>query len=344
MFVCKIKNDDSVSPVLVRLYGGNVLPRDAPIRTLTEVTETLLFYKLGELGYGAKLLGSFDGGRLEEFLVGTTMSLEDYVTNPNVSRALAKVMARYHRINLPLIRKPWDIADISNKCLAKFKQVHPEFAGCYQTRGQNLGEFERVRSLVEFDAVEFTDWICKVLSAMKTRIVFTHNDANRSNIIVKGSPPDLDAADLDQRLLLIDCEFSGYSYRGQDIGNAFCMRKFDFAGEKFISGYEYPDEDDRRQYVEAYVEEMRNSGHYSDWDEDGIDSVDHILMEAELGTIFTRLINVVWFLRDIDMWKGILEKRALVDPEFSNKGMNIMPEFVTERRKLFVKKYPQFNF
>jgi len=30
--------------------------------------ETLLFTKLGELGLGAKLLGIFDGGRIEEFI------------------------------------------------------------------------------------------------------------------------------------------------------------------------------------------------------------------------------------------------------------------------------------
>ena len=340
--MCKIKNDSTVPPVLLRLYGGNVLPRDAPIRTLNEVTETLLFFHLGETNQGPKLLGTFEGGRIEEFVSGSTLSVDDFVTNPKVALALAKVLAKYHRVNVPVPRKAWDVVNIAKTCHQKFKESYPEFGNSYLTPGGALGEYESLRGVIEFDVDEFTSWIERTMKLIKMRIVFTHNDANRSNIIVKGPSSDLSGQDLDQRLLLIDCEFSGYSYRGFDIGNAFCMRKFDFAGEKFLSGYEYPDVADRRLFIQAYQEDMRRSGFHSDWDEDGIDSIDHILMESEFGAICTRFINIVWCLRDLSHWKSIIEMRASHDPDFSNQGMNSFPNFVKERRNVFVTKWPQF--
>lgn len=78
-------------------------------------------------------------------------------------------------------------------------------------------------------------------------------------------------------------------------------------------------------------------------DEDGIDSLEHTLMESEFGAICTRFTNIVWCLRDVSMWKAMMGKRAQIDPEFGGKGVDAFPEFVNERRKAFVTKYPQFE-
>lgn len=165
-----------------------------------EVTETLLFYKLGELSCGPELLGSFDGRRVEE-ITGSTMTLKDFVTNANVARALAKVMARHHLINVPMAGKPSDVVNISNTCYLKFRDAHLEFADCYLDKGKDIGKYERLRGIIEFDVNEFTDWISKVSKMLDTRIESTHNDANRSDIIIKGPAPNLDSDGLDQRLI-----------------------------------------------------------------------------------------------------------------------------------------------
>lgn len=315
------------------------MPKDVPIRTLNEVTETLLFYKLGELGMGPKMLGTFDGGRIEEYIVASSMSAKDFATNENVARALAKVMARYHRIDIPIKRQPWNVDGMIKSCYSKFQDAHPELSNCYFDKGTDIGRFDALRPVIEFNVIEFNNWISKVSKLIKTRIVLTHNDSNRSNIMINGSSPNLDSLDLDQRLLLIDCEFSGYSHRGQDIGNAFGMRKWDFAGEKLASGYEYPNEHDQRIFIESYVEDMRSNNHYDDWDENGIDSVDHIMMETEFGSICVRFINIVWGLRDIDTWINIADKG---ETKLLDAGMNSFPPFINARRKMFVEKYPQY--
>lgn len=68
MVGAKEGHDIEPKKVLVRYYGGNFLPPDAPMRTLTETGEVLVFYALGEKGIGPKLWGSFAGGRVEEYI------------------------------------------------------------------------------------------------------------------------------------------------------------------------------------------------------------------------------------------------------------------------------------
>lgn len=53
----KPENEQVPSKVVVRLFGGNVLPKDAPIRSLNETSETLVFYIVGAARLGKVLYG-----------------------------------------------------------------------------------------------------------------------------------------------------------------------------------------------------------------------------------------------------------------------------------------------
>lgn len=64
-----MKGDIASPPkVLIRLYGGNVLPKDMPTRVLTEASECVVFFALSERGWAPMLHGVFDGGRVEEYI------------------------------------------------------------------------------------------------------------------------------------------------------------------------------------------------------------------------------------------------------------------------------------
>ena len=297
IFIC----ENAEQKVLVRYYGGNVLPRDAPIRTLNEVTEVLVFHILGTIGYGPKLLGVFDGGRIEQYIHSRGLTIEEWVA-PEISQSIAISMARFHLIDIPIAKNPWKTGQILKDCFLKFKTTHPEL----KPGGDHL-----LQGLIDFNMAAETEWIENMLQKVKTRVVFCHNDLNRSNVLFR-----LDGAD--DQILPIDYEFSGYNYRGSDIGNYFCMRYFDFGAEKFITGLDYPDEETRRSFVQAYIDGIRKNHHYDDFDEDSLDSIDHILLEAELGALMARIINIAWTLRDLDFWTERIIQMKAKDPSLKD--------------------------
>lgn len=92
---------------------------------------------------------------------------------------------------------------------------------------------------------------------------------------------DVDSASWDERLVLIDYEFSGYRQRGADIGNYFAMHMFDFGAERLMTKKPYPDENTRRHFIRAYLDQCKTIPEFADWDFDGKDSEEQILMEAE---------------------------------------------------------------
>lgn len=70
LFICGTKSGVRAVPdkVLVRLYGGNVLPSDNPFRVLTEAGECVVFFALAAKGWAPQLYGVFQGGRVEEYI------------------------------------------------------------------------------------------------------------------------------------------------------------------------------------------------------------------------------------------------------------------------------------
>ena len=65
-------------------------------------------HNLGELGLGPKLLGVFDGGRLEEFIPSRCLTTEDLVNNPLIRKQIMQKLARTHNLkNIPIDRRPF---------------------------------------------------------------------------------------------------------------------------------------------------------------------------------------------------------------------------------------------
>jgi len=340
LFVCQVEQEEIDSKrhlekeapqkVLVRLFGGNVLPRDAPIRTMNETCETLVFYALGVKGFGPKLYGSFEGGRLEEFIQSTPISVKDWCQDPGVNKSVAKLVAEYHSQDFPLDRNPWNLPKIMDTCYAKYltqkdkvkEMVKPE-------------DYEAAKDFFEFDVITERDWMKRVLPLINSRVVFSHTDVNRGNHLIRDS---------DKKIVLIDYEFSGYNYRGFEAGNYFCMKMFDFGSDKFKTGYSYPSESYRKEFIQTYIDKIKEIGFFADWDDNARDSFDHIWMETEFGSFACRLVNIVWCLRDVISWLEIMEKRKVVDPGLAfGEAFTLFTTFYRERKKLFLETYPQFN-
>jgi len=94
----------------------------------------------------------------------------------------------------------------------------------------------------------------RVVKNVPSPIVFSHNDLLAGNILVRG-----DESNSKFELVFVDVEYSGYNYRGFDIGNHFCEYSgFDF--NKFEETW--PNKEQQYIFLNAYLEkdkEYRNS-------------------------------------------------------------------------------------
>lgn len=326
------QNEDTSSTVVVRLIGGNVLPRDAPIRVLNETSETLVFYSLGHLGLGPKLHAVFPGGRIEEFIQSRTMTLTEWLKDPSINVKLGQITARLHMTKHPIKKTPWNVRRIVQRCLNRFKEQQEHSP----TEEWMLPEIE---SSINFDFESQLTFIESILPKLNSKIVFSSNDSNRSNFLVRTKS---DGSDVDPlQVMQVDYEFACYNYRAFDIGNYFGMKTFDFGAEVFTTGQGYPSEEYRRQFIQSYIDEINRIGPPSDWDPEGRDSLEHILLEADFGSYAVRVINVAWTLRDVKIWTEMVRKKKEKDPN-ARLEFDRFPPYCHERRKHFVQRHKEW--
>jgi len=335
--------------ILVRFYGGNVLPKNNPIRSLNETTEVLVFHYLGVHGLGPKLYGSFEGGRLEEYIPSVNLSVESFARDAQVNDAIARLIARYHCVKgVPIKKTPWDIPLICSSAIDSYLKHKEDILKNYVP----LRFYQTARDFFEFDFIQEIKWIREILPLIDSRVVFAHNDINRSNILVRHDDDITSRVNgsscLDDHLVLIDYEFSGYNYRGVDIGNHFGMKVFDFGSSSFSTGFDYPSEPFRKRFIFHYLSQARECNEkyslFPDWDDEGKDSVEHVLMEAEFGCLVRRLTNITGILGGLNNWISICDKRSVIDPVFKNGLIfQLFVNFYRERKRAFLSQWPTFQ-
>lgn len=286
---------------------------------------------------GPQLHAVFPGGRIEQFIASRALTLPEWLSDVTVNSQIAMVAGNFHCLKQPISKVPWSIESIVNSCLARFAEKK-------QTLHQKGYLSSQVHSLIQFDFKSEIEFVTSVLAQLKQRVVFSSNDMNRSNFLVLTDAQT--GHDLHPRdILLIDYEFCCYNYRGFDLGNYFSMKVFDFGAEKFLTGQEYPSIEYRRQFIQKYIETIRNSpAKPDDWDEETIDSPENILMECDFGSFAVRLINIAWLLRDLDTWMDVMRERAARLPDVNVDGsFDAFPLYYRKRKEDFLSQYPHFG-
>ena len=245
------------------------------------------------------------------------LTIDEFCDDRGISAALARCMARYHSLELPvpktrkgghkLMRKNYakHLENLKKVDLLKIPNVSEQFS-------------KAVNTLYNFDMASEADWIEKVGNQIKQRIVFCHGDANRGNTLLSLEETGLNGHPLtwDERILLIDYEFSSYDPRGADIGNHFGMQVHDFGQQVCLMQKEYPSEERRRAFVEAYVGECKKLDAFNDWDEDGADSVENIMLECDFGVLYTRIGMLSFAQIGIANFAQMAQAQSNADPEF----------------------------
>lgn len=272
---------------MIRLYGGKLVSEDNPIKPYGgEIKETLVFYAVGVAGLGPKLYGSFDGGRVEEFVYSHMLRDVDYEQRPETMLELARKLARFHSLDLPISKERHQILD---SCEQLHQQSDIEQ---FRKLANHLG-IANVKSCEEFDVTSEIQWLKMVENVIAGRIVTISGDINKNNVLVRDKPDKFG-----ERVMMIDYELCARDFRGRDIGQIFIMKLFEMENGYFHICCDYPNEDWRRLFITEYLKETKKLN-YFEWDEK-LDSVDHVLMEADFFVFHSIQMVVAFFLSQKD--------------------------------------------
>lgn len=222
-------------PVAFKVFGNKtelLIDRDAERKVLV---------KLNKFGFGAKVLGMFSNGRIEEFLTARTLTPQD-MGHPDYVPRIAATLQRLHTVPTdgrptlwPTIFRWYDMA----------KQLRFDDA-------DKQGKYAKIQLSAMLQQIAETKAIC---DQMDSPVVFSHNDLLSGNIlIVEGKLDPHDSTVREQSLggpsmQFIDYEYSACGFRGFDLGNHFN----EYAG--FECDYSrYPDTQQQHLFFRHYLQ------------------------------------------------------------------------------------------
>uniref|UniRef100_A0A671DQL5 ethanolamine kinase n=1 Tax=Rhinolophus ferrumequinum TaxID=59479 RepID=A0A671DQL5_RHIFE len=193
--------------VLLRLYGAILQGVDSL------VLESVMFAILAERSLGPQLYGVFPEGRLEQYIPSRPLKTRE-LAEPVLSAAIATKMAQFHGMEMPFTKEPHWLFGTMERYLKQILDLPP--TGRPQ---MNLLEMYNLKD--EMGNLR------KLLDSTPSPVVFCHNDIQEGNILLLSEPENADS------LMLVDFEYSGYNYRGFDIGNHFCEWVYDYTHEEW---------------------------------------------------------------------------------------------------------------
>ncbi|XP_030307125.1 choline kinase alpha isoform X2 [Calypte anna] len=228
---------DEPRKVLLRLYGA-ILQMGAEAMVL----ESVMFAILAERALGPKLYGIFPQGRLEEFIPSRKLSTEE-LSLPDISAEIAEKMARFHGMTMPFNKEPKWLFGTMEKYLNQVLRI--KFTKESRTR--------KLNKLLSYNLPQEMKNLRAMLEATSSPVVFCHNDCQEGNVLFLEGKENSE----NQKLMLIDFEYSSYNYRGFDIGNHFCEWMYDYTYEKYpffkASFLKYPSKKQQLHFISSYL-------------------------------------------------------------------------------------------
>lgn len=250
-----------------------------------EASEGIVFFANGIKGLGPKLFGVFEGGRVEEFIPSHRITETD-LADDNISLELVRKLARFHALQLPVPKQNRDLLSISaiyqdeynrEKVMKLAKRVDIEPEELWYLDDDYVADHAFLRSFE---------------SKVGGRQVLCHGDLNKNNILVRDTPDQFN-----ERTMLIDYELAGTDYRGCDLAALLVCRIFEMTDDgAFHVVCEWPDETYRRMILTEYLNETRKLN-YFEFDANGVDSVDHLMMEVDFFVLYTLQLFKGFFKR-----------------------------------------------
>lgn len=241
--ITEFDNTDVPSKVLVRIYG-QIIHEDPE----TVVIDSVVFSTLAEKGLGPKLYGVFTGGRVEQYVNSRHLYTAELAL-PDISAECAKIMASFHKLNMPLVKKPKWLFETMTRYLDEV--LNNVSFDSEQT--ENTAKLEKLLSLGL--AKEETE-LKSLLMQVRSPVVFCHNDMQEENILY------IENSDRPNgwKLKPIDFEYSSYNFRAYDIANHFVEWCYDYSNTEppyYLADIsKYPTKKQQYHFFRNYLLEM----------------------------------------------------------------------------------------
>ncbi|XP_015487036.1 choline kinase alpha isoform X2 [Parus major] len=302
---------DEPRKVLLRLYGA-ILQMGAEAMVL----ESVMFAILAERALGPKLYGIFPQGRLEEFIPSRKLSTEE-LSLPDISAEIAEKMARFHGMKMPFNKEPKWLFGTMEKYLNQVLRI--KFTRESQTR--------KLNKLLSYNLPQEMKNLRAMLEATFSPVVFCHNDCQEGNILLLEGRESSE----NQKLMLIDFEYSSYNYRGFDIGNHFCEWMYDYSYEKYpffkASVLKYPSKKQQLHFLSSYLSAFHD-GFENLSNEEKSKLEEEVLVEVNR---FALASHFFWGL-----WSIIQAKISSIEFGYLEYALSRFDAYFDQKRKLKV--------
>ncbi|XP_062475137.1 choline kinase alpha-like isoform X2 [Pezoporus occidentalis] len=302
---------DEPRKVLLRLYGA-ILQMGAEAMVL----ESVMFAILAERALGPKLYGIFPQGRLEEFIPSRKLSTEE-LSLPDISAEIAEKMARFHGMNMPFNKEPKWLFGTMEKYLNQVLRI--KFTRESRTR--------KLNKLLSYNLPQEMKNLRTMLEATSSPVVFCHNDCQEGNILLLEGRENSE----NQKLMLIDFEYSSYNYRGFDIGNHFCEWMYDYTYEKYpffkASFLKYPSKNQQLRFISSYLSAFHD-GFENLSNEEKSKLEEEVLIEVNR---FALASHFFWGL-----WSVIQAKISSIEFGYLEYALSRFDAYFEQKRKLKV--------
>ncbi|KAI4835979.1 choline kinase [Plasmodium brasilianum] len=220
--------------VLFRLYGKDV---DELYNTISEfeVYKTMSKYKIAP-----QLLNIFNGGRIEEWLYGDPLRIDD-LKNPTILVGIANVLGKFHTLghkcHLP---EHWDKKPCIYKMMERWKKQLLKYKNVDKFKGDINKYLKESDKFIKFMNIYSQS------DNIANNVVFCHNDLQENNII-----------NTNKCLRLIDFEYSGYNFLSADIANFFIETSIDYSLSTYpffnIDKKKYISYENRKLFITSYL-------------------------------------------------------------------------------------------
>jgi len=249
LYMCQLPSDVPIKPgetkhAMLRIYG-EILKENMD----SLVIDTVIFALLAERGFGPKLYGVFQGGRLEQYINHSRCLRCHELSIPNISVKIAQKVALFHTLQMPLNKEPRFITDMTQRLLDASESI-------IWPLGRTAPPNPALAQVAEkWDLKREWKRLLEIIDKVPSEVVFCHNDVQEGNLLLMEKlagaprrisstsplealadapePPSDDAANLPV-IQPIDFEYCAYNYRGYDFGNHFLEWCYDY------HIYEYP--------------------------------------------------------------------------------------------------------
>ncbi|XP_066275835.1 choline/ethanolamine kinase-like isoform X2 [Branchiostoma lanceolatum] len=247
LYVCTVPDKYVVKgvprKVLMRIYGE--ILSDVP----TVIQDSVIYSILSEKKMAPQMRGIFDGGRLEEFKESRTLNTSD-LSNPTLSAIIGRKMARLHKLEMPLCKEPKWLTDHLKSYLSNILN---------NISFKEEPKSKQLKKLLSYNLEAELQFILRLIEDTHSPVVFCHNDMQEGNILVD----DQDGATpTDDRVTVIDYEYSAYNYRGFDFANHFCEWAMDYCSVNTpvwpyfsVDTTAWPSRKQQLHFIDAYLAE-----------------------------------------------------------------------------------------